>query len=44
VLGTSAALDAGIGLERDEAGEVGARDQAEVFIAYKGRDVGEAAA
>jgi hypothetical protein len=44
VLGAAAALDAGVGLEADELGEVGAGDQAEVFIAGRVGGSGEAAA
>ena len=44
MLGAAAALDAGVGLEGDELGEVFSGDEAEVFIADEGRDVGESAA
>ena len=44
VLGAAAALDAGVGLQADELGEVGAGDEAEVFIAGERRDLAEAAA
>ncbi len=44
VLGAAAALDAGVGLQADELGEVLAGDEAEVFIADERRDLAEAAA
>jgi hypothetical protein len=44
VLGAAAALDAGVGLEADELGEVGAGDEAEVFIAGERGNLAEAAA
>ena len=44
VLGAAAALDAGVRLQADEAREVCAGDEAEVFIAGEGRDATEAAA
>jgi hypothetical protein len=44
VLGAAAALDAGVGLEADQPGEVRAGDQAEVFIARERRNLAEAAA
>ena len=44
VLGAAAALDAGVGLQADELGEVLAGDEAEVFIAGERRNIAEAAA
>ncbi len=44
VLGAAAALHAGVGLEADQLREVGAGDEAEVFIAGERRDLAEAAA
>jgi hypothetical protein len=44
VLGAAAALDAGVGLQADELGEVDAGDEAEVFVAVKGGDLGEGSA
>ena len=44
VLGAAAALYAGVGLEADDLREIGAGDQAEVFVAIEGRDLTEAAA
>src|ERR1700731_4736715 len=41
VFGAAPALDAGICLQRDELGDVLARDQAEVFIARERRDAAE---
>jgi hypothetical protein len=40
VLGAAAALDAGVGLQADELGEVLAGDEAEVFIAGERRESG----
>ncbi len=39
VLGAAAALDAGVGLQADELREVGAGDEAEVFIAGERRNL-----
>jgi hypothetical protein len=44
VLGAAAALHAGVGLQADQLGEVGAGDQAEVFIAGERGNLAEAAA
>ena len=44
MLGAAAAFDAGVGLEADELREIGAGDQAEVFIAGERRNLAEAAA
>jgi len=41
VLGAAAALYAGVGLEADDLREIGAGDQAEVFVAIEGRDLTE---
>ena len=43
VLGAAATLDAGIGLQADELGQVLAGDEAEVFIAGERRNIAEAA-
>ena len=44
MLGAAAALDAAVGLEADELGEVLAGDEAEVFIVGERGDLGEAVA
>ena len=43
VLGASTALDAGVGLEADQPGEVRAGHQAKVFVPGQRRNLGEAA-
>src|SRR6185312_7581376 len=44
MLSAASALDAGIGLERRDAGNIFSRNKAEVFIARKRRNVAESAA
>src|SRR5512140_3474005 len=44
VLGAAAALDAGVGLQRDDLRQILAGIQAEIVIAYQGRDFRETAA
>jgi hypothetical protein len=44
VFGAAAALDAGVGLQADELGQVFAGDEAEIFIAFERWNLAEAAA